>query len=65
MAGPYKRGGTLNPCVEVFESFRNLGTDADQLFYGRALGQGVLDMLQDDSFAGSYDILISILIRVP
>ena len=57
MAGPYKRGGALNPCVEVFESFRNLGTDADQLFYGRALGQGVLDMLQDDSFAGSYDHL--------
>ena len=55
MARTYKRSSIFDTLMEIFEAFRDFRTDTDQLFNRGTFGKSLFDMLQDDSFAGSYD----------
>ena len=55
MAWTYKWSGIFDALMEIFETFRYFRSDTDQLFYSGTLGESIFDMLQDDSFTGSYD----------
>lgn len=43
--------------MEIFETFGNLRTDADQLLHSGTVGHSLLDMLENHSFAGSHNHL--------
>ena len=55
MSRTYERGGILYSLMEIFETFGDFRADADQFLDSRAVGKGIFDMLQDDSFTGGYN----------
>src|SRR3712207_1600957 len=55
VCGAYERSGVAHSLMEVFESLCFIGTYAEQMLYARTLGHGILNVLQNDLFAGGYN----------